>query len=54
MGERRLELKCDFLPEDGSVDYDVHTAIEFVEELFPILLGFPSFISIILVILTVL
>lgn len=39
----RLELICDFSPEDGSVGYSVPTAIGFIEELFPIFSVFPSF-----------
>lgn len=42
-GGMRLELKCGFSPEDGSVDYNVHTAIEFIEELFPIFTVFSLF-----------
>lgn len=41
--DMRLELKSDFSPEDGSVDYNVPTAIEFIEELIPIFSAFPSF-----------
>lgn len=43
MGDMRLELICDFSPEDGSVGYNVPTTIEFIEELFPIFSVFPSF-----------